>query len=93
MLEPSEIIEKYTNYRHKQISIEEIEQINNISLIKLEEIKEEYREIYKLIAEEEGVNEISIKTKMSMQDLYQKLFLMEMEGLIESGNNRYKIIK
>lgn len=89
--EPKEIIEKYTKSEIEQISIEELEKLSRVSLMDMNEIKPEYREIYKVLAYEISLNEISLKTGINIKDLYQKLFMMEMEGLIESNQNRYKI--
>lgn len=88
--EPNDIIVKYTNNIVKQITIEEIEKTNGKEL-DLTKVKKEYRSIYKLLVEELSINEISAKTKIGISDLYQKLFLMEIEGLIENKQSKYKI--
>ena len=54
-------------------------------------VKKEYRSIYKLLAEELSINELSAKTKIGISELYQKLFLMEIEGLIENKQSKYRI--
>ncbi len=92
VIEPKEIIERYRGKEIEQITIEQLEKRNKKVEVDLSRIKEEYKEIYKLVAIEElNINEIKIKTKIEISELYQKLFLMEMEGLIENKNNKYKI--
>lgn len=90
--EPKEIIEKYTKKEIEQISVEELEKLSRVSLIDMKKIKPEYREIYKVLEDELSLNEISLKTGIDIKNLYQKLFIMEMEGLIKSNQNRYKIM-
>lgn len=91
VIEPKEIIEKYERKIDKKITIEELEK-NKIEEIEMKKIKPEYRKIYKvLIAKALSINEISLKTNIGILDLYQKLFLMELEGLIETEQNKYKI--
>ena len=63
----------------------------NEKYLELSKVKEEYRGIYKAIKEEASINEISKKTKIDISELYQKLFLMEIEGLIEQYKNKYRI--
>ena len=92
-LSPKDIIEKYTKKEVEQISIEELERLNEINLIDLSKIKPEYREIYKVLKDELNLNEISQKTGMEIKELYQKLFMMEIEGIITSSKNKYKIRK
>lgn len=92
VLEPKDVIEKYTQKEIKQISIEELEDLNKTSLIDLSKIKSEYREIYRILTTDElNINELSLKTGIEIKELYQKLFMMEMEGLIKSNKNKYKI--
>lgn len=90
VIQPKEIIEIYKKKIEKQLTIDELERMqeNNIDL---KNVKEEYRNIYKLLTEELSINELSLKTNIGILDLYQKLFLMEMEGLIETKQNKYKI--
>lgn len=38
-----------------------------------------------------SAEEISIKTKMNITEVYEKLFLMELEGLVKKEGNKYKI--
>ncbi|MDE5830943.1 MAG: DNA-processing protein DprA [Clostridia bacterium] len=92
VLEPKEIIEKYTGNEIKQISIQDLEELNKVNLVDLSKIKDEYREIYKLLTEELSLNELSLKTGIEVKNLYQKLFMMEMEGLITSSQNKYRIV-
>ncbi len=87
VMEPREIIEKYLRKEIRQISIEEIDRINEIDI---SDVKEEYRKVYKALEEEMSINEISKKTKLSVADLYQKLFMMEMENLIVVDGGKYK---
>ena len=92
VIEPKEIIERYRGKEIEQISIEQLEKRNKKEETNLSKIKEEYRQLYKILEIEElNINEIRIKTKIEISELYQKLFLMEMEGLIENKNNKYKI--
>ncbi len=93
ILEPKDIIERYTKKEIKQISIEELENLNKITLIDLSKIKLEYREIYSVLKEELSLNEISKKTGIEIKELYEKLFMMELEGLITSNKNKYKVRK
>ncbi|MCI8620930.1 MAG: DNA-protecting protein DprA [Clostridia bacterium] len=90
VLEPIEIIADFKKNIEKQITIEELEQMNE-KYLELSKVKEEYRGIYKAIKEEASINEISKKTKIDISELYQKLFLMEIEGLIEQYKNKYRI--
>lgn len=89
--EPSEIIEKYNGKKIKQLTIEDIEKPNSISLSDLENIKEEYREIYKELYIPLNVNEINAKTKIDIKEIYNRIFMMEVEGLIEFKENKYRI--
>lgn len=91
VIDPNEIIEKYTGKKIKQISIEDLEKSLKPKLINQNKVKKEYREIYKILTEELSINEISIKTGIGISNLYEKLLLMQMEGLIENKKNKYKI--
>lgn len=93
VLQPKDIIERYTKKEIKQISIEELEDLNKIDLIDLSKIKLEYRKIYKVLKDELGINEIRKETGIEIKELYEKLFMMELEGLITSNKNKYKIRK
>ncbi len=93
VIEPKEIIEKYAKREIKQISMEELESLNRKNLMDLSKIKPDYREIYKMLEDELSLNELSLKTGISIKELYEKLFMMEMEGLIKSNKNKYKIIE
>ena len=89
--EPNEIIERYNDKKIKQLTIEDLEKTNSISLSNLEDIKEEYRQIYKELYIPLNVNEINAKTKIDIKDIYSKIFMMEVEGLIELKENKYVI--
>lgn len=93
VLKPKEIIERYTEKKIKQISLEDLEKQRENTKINLEKIKKEYREIYKILEKELSINDISIKTKIEISKLYEILLMMEMEGLIESKQQKYKIKK
>lgn len=90
VIEPKEIIETYKRRIEKQITIDELEE-GIVEEVDISKVKPEYREIYKTLTQELNINEISIKTNIGILDLYQKLFLMEIEGLIERKQNKYKI--
>ena len=90
VIEPKEIIETYKRKIEKQITIDELEE-EIVEEVDISKVKPEYREIYKTLTQELNINEISIKTNIGILDLYQKLFLMEIEGLIERKQNKYKI--
>ena len=47
------------------------------------------REIYITIKEGLSIDEISRKTKISLTEIYSKLFMMEIEGIIEKRGNGY----
>jgi len=89
--EPNEIIEKYKIPKVKQITIEDLEKNNEVSLSELGSIKEEYRNIYKELYIPLSINEISFKTGIDIKEIYTKIFMMEMEGLIEYKESKYKI--
>lgn len=89
--EPNEIIEKYNGNKIKQLTIEELENEKRVSLSDLEGIKEEYRQIYKELYIPLNINEISIKTGIDIREIYSKIFMMEIEGLIELKENKYRI--
>ncbi len=88
---PKDITKLYGRNSGKQITIEEIEESNKQKNINLDEVPEEYREIYKLLYEPLNVNEISIKTKMDVTEIYSILFMMELEGLVKKHENKYVI--
>lgn len=89
VLEPSEIIEKYTGHTIEQISIEDIQKANK-SKVDLKAIKPEYREIYQILEKPQSINDLKIKNKIKISDLYQILFMMELEDLIEIKQNKYR---
>ena len=93
MLEPEDILNKYIGKGDtNQILIQKSKE-NKVDLIDLSEMKEEYRDIYILISEDITLNEISKTLNIDLTDLYQRIFLMELEGLIENKDNKYKIKK
>ena len=87
---PKDIIQTYGVEGYKQITIEELEKENQVKQINLNEIPEEYRELYKLLYEPLSVDEISLKTKMDITEVYSMLFMMELEGLIKKYENKYR---
>lgn len=93
VLEPRDILEEYGIKEVRQITIEDLNALPKIYDLKLNEIKEEYRAIYEVLYEPLNVNEISIKTNISITELYEKLFMMEIEGLIKKYENKYVIKK
>ena len=91
VLRTKEIIEKYIeNIRYKQISIQDLEK-SKTPKIDLSKIKKDYRSIYEMIANNYTVNDISKKLNLSLSEIYEKLFMMEMDRLIESYQGQYKI--
>ena len=92
VISPNEILEKFGKYDTKQITIEELEKQTKITAYKLNEVKEEYRGIYKVLDEPLSINEISDKTGISITEAYSKLFMMELEGLVEQKHNKYIVI-
>lgn len=92
VLTPNDVLENFGKHETRQISIEELEKQTKITAYKLNEIKEEYREIYKILYEPLSINEISDKTRISITEAYSKLFMMELEGLIEQDKNKYVIV-
>lgn len=87
---PKDIIQEYGVDNYKQITIDELEKENQAKQISLNEIPEEYREMYKLLYEPLSVDEISLKTKMDITEVYSMLFMMELEGLIKKHENKYR---
>ncbi len=91
VLSPKDVLDSYIEYNEmEQITIEDLEQIKEKEYMDLDKIKPEYRKIYNVLNEELSIDEITKKTKIDISTLYQKLFLMEMEGLIEGRQNKYK---
>ncbi len=90
VIEPKEIIEKYMDFKPKQLSIIDIlENKKN----KLKSVKKEYRKIYECLQNGElGINEISIQTGLCIAEIYQKLVMMELEGIIEFKQNKYWLV-
>ncbi len=84
----SDIIEKYRYLNLKKINKKLKDNIES------EKIKDEYKEIYKLIPAETGIhiNEIIKKSKMKTQDVSYKLMMLELEEKIEAlpGQNYRK---
>ena len=89
VLSPNDILEKFGKYQTEQLSIDDLEQQTRITTYKLNEVKEEYREIYKILYEPLSINEISSKTGTTITEAYSKLFMMELEGLIKQNGNKY----
>lgn len=89
VLSPNDVLEKFGKYQTEQLSIDDIEQQTKITTYKLNEVKEEYREIYKILYEPLSINEISSKTGITITEAYSKLFMMELEGLIGQNGNKY----
>ncbi len=92
ILNPKELIEKYTE---NKIVIEKRDAMNDTKInkdakVELNNIKPEYRKIYSVLDKELMINEISLKTNIKVAELYQTLFMMEIEGLIEKEQNRYR---
>lgn len=91
VLSPKDILDNYIEYKEmEQITIEDLEPIEEKEYINLDKIKPEYIGIYNILNEELSIDEISKRTKIDISTLYQKLFMMEMEGLIEGKQNKYK---
>ena len=91
VLQPKEIIEGYTGEKAKQISIEELEENKKSEITYANGIKEEYKELYSFLAKGFGINEIIINTGINLQELYEMLFLMEIDGIIKNVNGKYEI--
>ncbi len=88
---PEDITNIYGVNITKQITIEELEKQNKVTAINLNEVPEEYREIYEVLYEPLSINEISTKVKMELTEVYSILFMMELEGLIKKYENKYVI--
>lgn len=74
-----------------QITMEELEQNCQKAQINLNDIPEEYRDVYKILSEPLSVNELSSKLKVEVTEIYSILFMMELEGLIKKHENKYVI--
>ena len=92
VLSPNDILEEFGKHEVEQITIEDLEKQNKITTYRLNEIKEDYREIYKVLSEPLSINEISDKTGISITEVYSKLFMMELEGLVEQKQSKYVIV-
>ena len=92
VLEPKDILEKYGIKSERQITIDDLSSSAE-PLLRLDEIKKEYREIYSVLNKPLNINEISLKSHIDITELYEKLFMMELEGLIEKYENKYVIKK
>ncbi len=88
---PQDVMQTYGVNANTQITIEELEKNNQKVPIDLNEIPEEYREIYKILYEPLSVNELSSKLKIEVTEVYSILFMMELEGLIKKYENKYVI--
>lgn len=93
VIEPKEILEKYNRINIKQITLEELNEKNEVDLLKLNNIKEEYRSIYKALNKPLSIEEISSKTGLVITEVYSKIFMMELDELIEYKENKYVIKK
>ena len=93
VLEPMDILEEYGIKKARQITIEDLDTLPKIYDLKSNHIKEEYKAIYEVLYEPLSVNEISLKTNIEITKLYEKLFMMEIEGLIKKYKNKYMIKK
>jgi len=91
VLSPKDILEKFGKNEIRQITIEELDKQTKITAYKLNEVKEEYREIYKILYVPLSINEISDKTGMTITEVYSKIFMMELEGLVRQDKNKYII--
>lgn len=85
---PNDILEVFGKNETEQLSIEDLDKESKIET-KLDDIKEEYREIYKILKEPMSVNEISEKTSLDITEVYSRLFMMELEGLVKQDENKY----
>lgn len=89
VLSPNDILEQFGKFEEEQLSIEDLEKQTKITAYRLNEIKEEYREVYKILYEPLSINEISDKTGMTITEVYSKLFMMELEGIIKQEQSKY----
>lgn len=89
---PDEILEKYMARTKNKIAIDESVNNRKKESIDISSIPDEYAEIYRILNEPLSVNEISEITGIELTDVYAKLFLMEIEGLIKKCGNKYEII-
>ncbi len=87
VISPMEIIERYKLKDIQQVSIEDLEKIKMEESI--DNIKEEYRDIYIGIRDNLSIDEISAKNKIDITDIYSKLFMMELDGIIKKDGNKY----
>ena len=92
VLEPIDILQNYGINTMKKITVEELDKQNKITAMKLNNIKEEYRKIYEKIFIPLSIDEIRKETNLNITEIYSKLFMMELEGLIKKVENKYVII-
>ena len=92
MLEPSEILKIYSKYNIQNLSIDYLNQENKMDTFKLNNINEEYRKIYEILQEPLSINEISEIAEIDITEVYSKLFMMEIEGLVMQKGNKYQAI-
>ncbi len=91
VLEPKEILEKYNLKIKKQITIEELDKNNITNTFRLNNVKEEYKEIYKILTRPMSIDEICIETGLDVTDVYSKMLMMELEKLVTKSGNKYTI--
>lgn len=84
VLKPEDILENYKLKRREQKEIEESTQI---------EIPNEFNHIYKTIGNGDYINNIAKKAKLPVQEISQKLFMMELEGYIEKRYGDFYVPK
>lgn len=89
VIEPNDIIKRYTGNIVKQVSIEELEANRKIEE-EPKKVKQKYKKVYNILSEELTINEISKKIGMDVSELYQKLLMMEIDGIIEITHNKYR---
>jgi len=89
---PSDVTKRYGIKGKEKVTIEDWENQNKVTLRNLAGIAQEYKEIYKVLNEPLSVNEISERTKTDVTEVYSRLFMMEMEGIIGRKENKYVIV-
>lgn len=84
VLKPEDILENYKLKKREQKEIEKLVQV---------EIPDEYNQVYKLIGNGDYINNIAKKAKLPVQEISQKLFMMELEGYIEKRYGDFYVPK
>ena len=79
-------MEKIGKTNFEQLSLEDIDMQSKINL---NHVKDEYKDIYLGLKEGLSITEISIKTKQDCSEIYSKLFMMELEGIISKSGSNY----